>query len=101
MSIAPMRGYCVCTNRCVPLEKNRMYIDFHKYNYELVPNEKIEEYKTRDKESYKSLLNKWFEENLDRIVDRKWEIEEIHYLKNISDWRYKNDKLIHFRTSVF
>ena len=63
-----------------------MYIDFHKYNYELVPNEKIEEYKNRDKESYKSLLQKWFENNLDEIVDRKWEIEEIHYLKNISDF---------------
>lgn len=63
-----------------------MYIDFHKYNYELVPNEKIEEYKNRDKESYKSLLKKWFENNLDEIVDRKWEIEEIHYLKNISDF---------------
>lgn len=63
-----------------------MYIDFHKYNYELVPNEQIENYKNRDKESYKSLLKKWFEENLDQIVERKWEIEETHYLKNISDF---------------
>lgn len=63
-----------------------MYIDFHKYNYELVSNEQIENYKNRDKESYKSLLKKWLDENLEQIVERKWEIEEIHYLKNISDF---------------
>ncbi|MEO9872153.1 DUF4145 domain-containing protein [Ekhidna sp.] len=63
-----------------------MYIDFHKYNYELVPSQKVDQFKQRDQESYKSLLRRWFDENLDEIVDRKWEIEEIHYLKNISDF---------------
>lgn len=63
-----------------------MYIDFHKYNYELVPANQVNDYKNRDKESYKSLLSKWFEDNLDEFVNRKWEIEEIHYLKNISDF---------------
>lgn len=63
-----------------------MYIDFHKYNYDLVPAEKRAEYLERDKESYKQVLQKWLEQNLDSIVERKWEINEIHYLKNISDF---------------
>lgn len=63
-----------------------MYIDFHKYNYELVPADERAEYVKRDKDSYKLVLQKWFGENLDEIVGRKWEINEIHYLKNISDF---------------
>lgn len=63
-----------------------MYIDFHKYNYELVPNQELKNYIERDKKSYQLLLKNWFEENLEDIVERKWEIEEIHYLKNISDF---------------
>jgi hypothetical protein len=63
-----------------------MYLDFHQYNYELVPAQKKAEYIKRDQESYKEILLKWFEDNLDQIVERKWEINEIHYLKNISDF---------------
>jgi len=63
-----------------------MYIDFHKYNYDLVPANKKAEYLNRDKESYKQILTKWLEQNLTEIVERKWEINEIHYLKNISDF---------------
>lgn len=63
-----------------------MYVDFHKYNYELVPENQVNDFKNRDMESYKRLLSKWFEDNLDSFVKRKWEIEEIHYLKNISDF---------------
>lgn len=63
-----------------------MYIDFHKYNYDLVPADKKADYIKRDQESYKLVLQKWFSDNLDNIVQRKWEITEIHYLKNISDF---------------
>lgn len=63
-----------------------MYIDFHKYNYDLVPANKKADYIKRDQESYKQVLQKWFSDNLDSIVQRKWEINEIHYLKNISDF---------------
>lgn len=63
-----------------------MYIDFHKYNYDLVPSQKRNEYLQRDKESYKKILEKWLADNIDEIVDRKWEVTEIHYLKNISDF---------------
>jgi hypothetical protein len=63
-----------------------MYIDFHKYNYDLVPADKKAEYIKRDQESYKQVLQKWFSDNLDKAVERKWEINEIHYLKNISDF---------------
>ena len=58
-----------------------MYIDFHKYNYELVSVDKKAEYIERDKNSYKQVLQKWFDQNLEEIVERKWEINEIHYLK--------------------
>lgn len=63
-----------------------MYIDFHKYNYDLVPADKKAEYIIRDQESYKQVLQKWFSDNLENSVQRKWEINEIHYLKNISDF---------------
>lgn len=63
-----------------------MYIDFHKYNYDLTSKERRDEYIQRDKESYKKVLLKWMQENLDEIVERKWEINEIHYLKNVSDF---------------
>lgn len=63
-----------------------MYIDFHKYNYDLVPADKKADYIKRDQESYKQVLQKWFSDNIDNVVQRKWEINEIHYLKNISDF---------------
>ncbi|MBS4060039.1 MAG: hypothetical protein KG029_06550 [Bacteroidetes bacterium] len=63
-----------------------MYIDFHKYNYDLVPADKKADYIKRDQESYKLVLQKWFSDNLDNVVQRKFEINEIHYLKNISDF---------------
>lgn len=63
-----------------------MYVDFHKYNYDLIPTEKRAEYIQRDKDSYKQIVQKWVDKNLDEIVERKWEINEIHYLKNISDF---------------
>jgi DNA mismatch repair ATPase MutS len=63
-----------------------MYIDFHKYNYDLVPADKKADYIKRDQESYKQVLQKWFNDNLENVVQRKWEINEIHYLKNISDF---------------
>lgn len=63
-----------------------MYIDFHKYNYDLVPADKKADYIKRDQESYKQVLLKWFNDNLENVVQRKWEINEIHYLKNISDF---------------
>lgn len=63
-----------------------MYVDFHKYNYDLVPVEQRAEYLKRDQESYKIALRKWFESNLESIVERKWAIKDIHYLKEISDF---------------
>jgi len=63
-----------------------MYIDFHKYNYNLVdPNER-QAYESRDKEAYKVVLRKWLEDNIEQFVSRKWEIDEIHYLAEISDF---------------
>lgn len=63
-----------------------MYIDFHKYNYDLVSAADKQAFIDRDKNSYKQILKKWLDDNLNDIVDRKWEIEEIYFLKDISDF---------------
>lgn len=63
-----------------------MYINFHKYNYDIVPGNQQEEYENRDKAAYKDVLKDWFDSNIDEFINRKWEIEEIHYLKQISDF---------------
>ncbi len=63
-----------------------MYINFHKFNYEIVPSREKSRYEERDKEAYKEVVKDWFDSNLDGFVNRKWEIEEIHYLKEISDF---------------
>lgn len=63
-----------------------MYINFHKYNYNLLSSVEKIEYEVRDKNAYKEVLSKWFNENLNDFINRKWEIEEIHYLKQIGDF---------------
>lgn|GEM_PF-1740820 len=63
-----------------------MYINFHKFNYDLVDSQDKFAYEKRDKEAYKEVLRMWFESNIEDSIDRKWEIEEIHYLKKISDF---------------
>lgn len=60
-----------------------MYLNFHKYNYSLVPDADKSDYEERDKIAYKEVLNTWFNDNIESFVSRKWEIEEIHYLKQI------------------
>jgi hypothetical protein len=63
-----------------------MYINFHKFNYQTVDKSDREQYEKRDKEAYKKVLKDWFDSNINSFVDRKWEIEEIHYLKEIGDF---------------
>lgn len=63
-----------------------MYINFHKYNYELEKESVRAAFEERDKLAYKEILHKWLESNLDEFVARKWEIEEIYYLEKISDF---------------
>lgn len=63
-----------------------MFIDFHKYNYELVPADKRAAYLERDQQSYRVILRRWLEDNLEEIVVRRWEICDIHYLTNVSDF---------------
>ena len=67
--------------------KNKnMYIDFHKYNYDLVPNQDKAKFEERDKAAYKKVLSKWIESKADEMTSRKWEIEEIEYLSEVSDF---------------
>ena len=63
-----------------------MYIDFHKYNYDLVDISDREEYIRRDKKAYHGILKKWIDDNLADITERKWEVEEIQYLSEVSDF---------------
>lgn len=63
-----------------------MYIDFHKYNYDLLSKKERSSYIERDKKAYAEILRKWFKENLSDIVQRKWEIEEILFFKETSDF---------------
>jgi hypothetical protein len=46
----------------------------------------LDKYVQRDKNAYKRVLKQWIEESLDSITERKWEIEEIGYLKEVSDF---------------
>jgi hypothetical protein len=74
-----------------------MYINFHKFNYETIdPSDRLR-YEERDKEAYKEVLKDWFDSNIDNFVERKWGIEEIFYLKEISDFI----KLIREAESIF
>lgn len=63
-----------------------MYLNFHKYNYDLLSDGEKVSYEARDKVAYKEVLQKWFNENIEEFIERKWEIEEIHYLKQIGDF---------------
>lgn len=63
-----------------------MYIDFHKYNYELVDDSDEDLYLERDKKAYQVILQKWLDQHIVEITDRKWEIEEIQYLPEVSDF---------------
>ena len=67
-------------------ERISMYIDFSKFNYNLIPKYEQEAYIKRDKEAYAGILKKWVEMNLNKIIDRKWEIEDISCIKETSDF---------------
>ncbi len=60
-----------------------MYINFHKFNYDVVEPSKRRDYESRDKSAYLTVLENWFTGNKEEFAKRKWEIEEIYYLKEI------------------
>ena len=63
-----------------------MYINFQKFNYKLIPPDERDRYENRDKEAYKEVLKDWLDSNVADFVARRWDIEEILYLKEISDF---------------
>lgn len=63
-----------------------MYINFHKFNYDVVEPSKRSDYEERDKSAYIRVLEDWFSENKEEFSSRKWEIEEIYYLKEIDSF---------------
>lgn len=63
-----------------------MYINFQKFNYKLVSNVDRARYEHRDQDAYKKVLRDWLESNIEQQIARKWEIDEILYLKEIGDF---------------
>lgn len=63
-----------------------MYIDFNKYNYSLIDESQRSSYIERDKAAYKEILRKWFDNDVDKIVERKWLVEDISCLASVSDF---------------
>lgn len=63
-----------------------MYINFHKFNYDIVEPSKKNDYEQRDKSAYLKVLEDWFLENKGGFATRKFEIEEIYYLKEIDSF---------------
>jgi hypothetical protein len=63
-----------------------MYIDFSKYDYSSIDESQRNVYIERDKVAYKEIVKKWFDDNVDAIVQRKWLVEDISYLTSVSDF---------------
>ena len=63
-----------------------MYTDFTKFDYKKLNIENYDELEKRDKEYYKGILLSWFQSNLDDIVDRRWDIENIGAIEETSDF---------------
>ena len=63
-----------------------MYLNFHKFNYDVIETSKRADYEKRDKSAYLSVLDNWFSESKEGFASRKWEIEEICYLKEIDSF---------------
>ena len=63
-----------------------MYIDFVKFDYEALNINNYQELENRDKDFYKKILSDWFNGNLNEIVDRKWDIDDIGFVEKTSDF---------------
>lgn len=63
-----------------------MYIDFHKFNYGLVPPDERQQSIERDKRAYGEILMKWIQEHMEEIIQRKWEIRDIFLVEETSDF---------------
>ncbi|WP_457744379.1 DUF4145 domain-containing protein [Sulfurimonas sp.] len=63
-----------------------MYTDFTKFDYEKLNVANYEELEKRDKEYYKNILLNWFQSNLNDIVDRRWNIDDIGAIQETSDF---------------
>ena len=63
-----------------------MYIDFIKFDYEAFNISNYQELENRDKDFYKKILSDWFNGNLNKIVDRKWDIDDIGFVEKTSDF---------------
>lgn len=63
-----------------------MYVDFTKFDYKNLGMSNYAELEQRDKEFYKKVLLDWFNNQLDDMVNRKWDIEDIGFIAETSDF---------------
>jgi hypothetical protein len=79
---------CLLTSEAKPSTNHLefMYIDFSKYDYSSIDESQRSIYIERDKIAYKEIIRKWFDDNIDEIVERKWLVEDISYLTSVSDF---------------
>jgi len=63
-----------------------MYINFTKFDYEALNIHNYLELEERDKKYYKNILSDWFNLELNNIVNRKWDIDDIGFVEKTSDF---------------
>ena len=63
-----------------------MYIDFTKFDYKNLGLKNYVEQEDRDKEFYKKVLLDWFNNQLNDMINRKWDIEDIGYIEETSNF---------------
>jgi len=63
-----------------------MYIDVRKFNYKAFGYPDAEERVERDKAFAKKAYTDWFERNIDRIIERQWEIDDIGVVERTGDF---------------
>lgn len=61
------------------------YFDFTCYDYEDYNSDNIKKI-DRDKNAYKDALEKWVNENINEIIDRKWKINNIGFIEKSGDF---------------
>lgn len=63
-----------------------MYIDDRKFDYSKFDYSNAEELIARDKQFARDAYRKWFEDSVEKIVDRLWEINDIGAIEQVGDF---------------
>ena len=63
-----------------------MYIDSRKFDYSQFESSEARKLTKRDQSFTKDVYKKWIEDNLDEIVERQWEINDIGAVETVGDF---------------